>query len=823
MNISYNWLKKYVALPSSVTASEVAEKLKMSTVEVEGIMETGQALENVVVGQVVSAEKHPNADKLKVCSVNLGNENVQIVCGGTNVSAGMLVAVAKVGAKVKWHGEGELVELAPAKIRGVESFGMICGADEIGLTERFPKRSDKEIIDLKMDSRFRGNDTVGQPLAQVLGLNDAIFEIDNKSLSNRPDLWGHYGLAREVAVLTNHAIEPYKTKKIPQGSGVDLSVTVKNKIACPKYMAVAMTGVAVGPSPAWLKEKLAAVAVRAINNIVDATNFVMLDLGQPLHAFDRKIIGDTIIVRKATAGERMTTLDEKERKLSEDMLVIAAAPPAGGKAVAIAGVMGGLNSGISDTTTDIIIEAANFEAASIRQTSTRLGLRSDSSVRFEKSLDHNLCSLALERIVMLVQELCPTAKVASKVVEVGRPTLFTGPLTIPISFFEQKIGVAIPVKTISNILSRLGFGVKEKKEKILVTIPTWRATKDISRAEDVVEEVVRIYGYEKITATLPTFPIDPPLKNGLLTLIRKVQDISAKQLAYTEVYNYSFVSVAQIIKLGDDIHKYLELDNPISKEKPYIRRNLLPNLLENAVAAIANREELKIFEIGSVFAADKSGPRVEHNSDELLPRQDTWFTALYVNKKDASPFREARRAVEMIFNSLNLTWEIAPVDKVQPWEHPTRLALVLCGGKVAGVVFELHPRVATAFGLSERMGACSINLSLLTEMMAGLPSRTSHQNRPLYPEVIRDVAFLVKKEVTHGEIIALLQKSDPLLKEVELFDVFEGKGVGEDKKSLAYHLTYGSSDRTLTSSEVDTAENHIIKLLQEKCGAEMRK
>ncbi len=819
MLISFNWLKEFVRLPDSVTASEVAEKLKFSTVEVEGLIELGASLRNVVAGKVTACEKHPNADKLKVCRVDIGSETVQIVCGGSNVAAGMMVAAAKVGAKVKWHGEGDLVELSPVKIRGVESFGMICGADEIGLLDRFPKKEEIEIVDLSALKL-----KAGAPLAEALKLDDVILEIDNKSLSNRPDLWGHYGLAREVAALTNRAIQPYQTKKIiaagvKKGSGVNLRVRVENQAACPKYMAVAMSGVKVGPSPVWLKEKLAAVGVRSINNIVDATNFVMFDLGQPMHAFDRKIIGDEIVARSARSGESITTLDEKERQLTEDMLVIATPE----KAIAIAGIMGGLDSGISSQTAEIIIEAANFDAGSIRRTSTRLGLRSDSSARFEKSLDHNLCSLALERMVALVRELCPTARVTSQIAEVGKPVLFTGPLVIPLNFFEQKIGVALPAKTIVGILSRLGFGAQEKKGVLVVTIPSWRATKDISLPEDIVEEVARIYGYEQIPATLPVFPISPPPKNDLLALIRMAHDVLAKELAYTEVYNYSFVSAAQIAKLGDEAGKYLELDNPISREKPYIRRNLLPNLLENASVAMANREELRVFEIGSVFSAGKFGPRAERNSDELLPRQDTWLTALYLRRNNDIPFREARRVAEMIFSNLHMAWDVATADKVQPWEHPARLTLISCAGKAAGIAHELHPRVAAAFGIAERVGVCAMNLSALAEIMVATSAQAFYQPISLYPEVTRDLAFLIKKEATHGEVAVLLQKSDPLIRKVELFDVFAGKGVGAGEKSLAYHLTYGSPERTLISGEVDAVEAYIIKILQEKYGVEMRK
>src|SRR3989338_5643835 len=380
MLISFNWLKQHVTLPNSATPFEVAEKLKLSTVEVEGIKHQGKHLENIVVGKILSCEKHPNADKLKVCSVDVGKEKVTIVCGGSNVADGMMVVVAKSGAKVKWHGEGDLVELKPTVIRGVESNGMICGADEVGLLELFPKKEEKEIVDLS-GRKLKA----GEPLAAALSLSDVIFEIDNKSLSNRPDLWGHYGIAREVAALFGREVAAYAVPEIKEGKEVKLSVKVEDEKLCPKYLAVAVSGIKIEESPAWLKERLAAVGLRPINNIVDITNFVMLDLGQPMHAFDAAQIvntksGQKIIVRHAGDGEEFTTLDGKKHKLDSNMLVIANAE----KAVALAGVMGGLASGVNDNTTSIVFESANFDAASIRRTSTKLGLRTDSSARFEK-------------------------------------------------------------------------------------------------------------------------------------------------------------------------------------------------------------------------------------------------------------------------------------------------------------------------------------------------------------------------------------------------------------------------------------------------------
>lgn len=820
MKLSFNWLKNYVNLPGSITPEEVAQKLKMSTVEVEGIEKPGALLENVVVGKVLKAEKHPNADKLKVCEVDLGSERVTIVCGGSNVQTGMLVAVAKNGAKVKWHGEGDLIELKPATIRGIESNGMICGADEIGLVDRFPKKDEKEIVDLS-SMKLKA----GTPLAEALGLNDAVLEVDNKSLSNRPDLWGHYGMAREVAVLFNREVGEYKTKEIGnKKQEIKVRVTVEDAKLCSRYMAVAMGGIKVQESPAWLKEKLVAVGLRPINNIVDITNYVMFDLGQPMHAFDARRISKSekennkhIMVRCAKDGEKFVTLDEKEHTLTSEMVVIADDD----RALALAGIMGGLESGIASDTANIIFESANFDAATVRKTSTKLGIRTDSSARFEKSLDPNLAETALKRAVELVLELCPEAKVVSKVVDEGKPRLFTGPLEVPIDFFKQKIGVEIPVKTIVTTLQRLGFTVEEKSKVLKIKIPTWRATKDISIPEDIVEEVVRIYGYDNIPSSLPAFPITPHEKNALRELEWKAVDALVRDLGYNEVYNYSFVSGQQIAAFGDDVSKYIELDNPLSKEKPYLRRHLVFNLVDNILKNGPEHSDLKLFEIGKKYIAEEAGPRSEANGDELLPRQDTWVCAVAASKNNKEPFFEVRRVVEVLGKRLSLPTTFVEEKELFPWDHPSRIASVEVAGSSVGTVYELHPGVAEKLGLDRRVGVCVLNLSAISSMHT--QKSVEYRAIPAYPEVRRDLALLVTKDKTNAALTSSIISLDPLIKNVELFDVYEGKNIGEGYKSMAYHITYGSNEKTLTTEEVDKVQSKVEDVLKNTFGAEVRR
>lgn len=820
MLISFNWLKQYIDLPDSASPEEVAEKLKMSTVEVEKIERLGAGLEGIVVGKVLSAAKHPNADKLKVCKVDVGSEHLQIVCGGSNVKEGMYAAVARLGARVRWHGEGEPIEMKEAEIRGVKSYGMICASTEIGLGELYPPKEEKEILDL---TEKLAKPRAGDALDKALKLDDVILEVDNKSLSHRPDLWGHYGMAREVAALYKKDLKKYAAAEIKKPSGdIGLRVKVLDKKLCPRYMAVAVTGVKVGPSPAWLVRKLSGVGLRPINNIVDITNYVMYDLGEPMHAFDAERISArggkrNITVRAAAEGEVFRTLDGKEHRLDTSMLVIAEDK----KAVALAGIMGGEESGITDATTTVIFEAANFDAGNVRQTSTKLGMRTDSSARFEKGLDPNLCELALRKAVEMTLVLCPGARVASSVADEKHFRLRAGPLELPLDYLRAKLGAEVPAKEAAAILERLGFEVKAKKKALSVRIPTWRATKDIALKEDLVEEIARIYGYDNIPSSLPSFVITPPQKNEWRVLENKARDILSGGAGYTEVYNYSFVGPEQIKNLGDGAEKYLELDNPLSKERPFLRRHLVAGLMENLKMNLERYPEVKIFEIGKVFDKSRGGARERANDGELLPRQDTHLCAVFAAKKDAVPFWEMRQVLAETMNGLDYNWTIAPLDKIQVWEHPARLLLVSSGAGVVGVLSEMSPATCANFGVDYRVAMMDINLS---ELVSGGEKKGAHYHTvPMYPEVTRDIAFVVDAGVAHADIARAMKEAGTLVKDVELFDVYAGENIGAGKKSVAYRVTLARSDHTLTSAEADAAMETESKMLADKFGAQVRK
>lgn len=819
MQISFKWLKQYIDLPDSISATEVALRLKASTVEVEKVFRQDENFDNIVVAVVKSIEKHPDADKLNVCTVFDGVENFQVVCGGSNVVKGMKVAFGKIGAKVKWHGQGELIELTKAKIRGVESSGMICAAEEIGLGEMFKSKSEKEILDLSaLDVK------PGKNLAEALSLDDSIFYIDNKSLSNRPDLWGHYGIAREVAVLFNKKVKDYKTKeiKLPKNNIQKLNLKVEERNLCHRYMALVIDNVKVGDSPEWLKNKLASVGLNSINNIVDISNFVMLDLGQPMHAFDAKTLVKNkkneieILVKCAKDGEKFVALDGNEYELSASDLVISDSE----KSLAIAGVMGGENSGIKEDTSCIIFESANFNASSIRKTSTRLGLRSDSSSRFEKSLDPNMTDLALKKATELVLQVCPGAKVVSKVVDIKSFALNQGPLEISLEFINERLGVEIDKKTVINILSSLGFVITDKKGKILIKISTWRATKDIVSKEDILEEVARVYGYDKILATLPSFVIDPPEENKLRKLERMVGQVLSQVCGFTESYNYSFVSPQILSKLSLGTNDHLELNNPIAKDRPFLRRSLLPNLLEGLEKNIHNFDEVALFEIGKVFHVEEPGVRVQENSDELLPRQDTMLTVVYSSKNNKKPFFELVDVLQSLFLRCNSQFSLQEKkEDVKAYLHPVRFADICIGDSVLGYIAELHPSVQKNVGVDTRVAVVELSID---KLLGFVTEKFNYKTLTQYPSVLRDVALLVDKKVSNLELLNTIKVVSNLIVEVELFDVFESEKIGKDKKSMAYHITYQSNEKTLEAEEVEKIHGTVLEKLKKDFGAEVR-
>ncbi|MFA5358365.1 MAG: phenylalanine--tRNA ligase subunit beta [Patescibacteria group bacterium] len=812
MLISLNWLKKFIDIPKGFTPQDLAAKLTMSTVEVEGIKKQGELLDNVVVAKILEIKAHPNADKLKIVTVDTGSDKLEVVCGGINLRNEMVVAFARVGAFVRWHGEAEVTELKPAKIRGVESAGMICASEEIGIDGAVPC-GEAEVADLT-----NLNLEIGQPLAEALGLDDVILEVDNKSMSNRPDLWGHYGIARELSALLKIDLQEYKTPEIKGGRGKKLKVEIKDKDKCPRYIGVIIEGIKIAPSPAWMAKLLEAAGVRPINNIVDITNYVMLELGQPMHAFDlRKVSGATIVVETAERGEKFVTLDGVERDLDEDMLLIKDAK----KGVALAGIMGGENSEIKDDTTAVLFEAANFKASNIRQTSMKLGLRSESSARFEKGLDPLLAETAMQRAVELVKEFIPEAKISGKVVDENNYEFKAPEIDLDLGWLNNRLGTALTKEDVLDILQRLNFEIKEKKDQLTIVVPSWRATGDVSITEDLLEEVARIYGYDNIKSDDPVLPMSLPQENRERTVERKIKDILVGPLAFTESYNYSFVDKNKVGNLGLLAADHIELANSLSEEQGLLRNSLIPNLVKNVADNLRFYDSFKLFELDSVFIKNLEGQYIKIiGQEEKLPFQEKYLSGVAVEAGNDQPFYIVKGVVESLLDQLRLDYFWQVPKNIPAWCEKTRAMQVVVRGKVLGLVGELARTVADKVDIKPAVGIFELNAEMIANVY---DDNKVYEEISKYPSVLRDLAIVLPDGTTWEDVKKAVKKvGGELVSDIELFDVYQGDKIEAGHKSLAFHLVFSLPDRTLTAEEVGQVEKKVVTELGNKFKARVR-
>ena len=792
MLLSLNWLKEFVEIPKAVSPEKLGQLLSLHTVEVEKVEPQADKYKKVVVGKILEIKPHPKADKLKLALVDVGAEKLEVVCGAPNIEVGQLVPVALVGAAL-----ANGAEIKPAEIRGVKSNGMLCAEDELGLG------SDHAGIVIlgqpPLPPLVRGV-KAGQPLADYLKLNDVVFEVDNKSITHRADLWSHYGMARDISAFLDTKFKPVKlTPPTPLVRGEKISVKVEDFKLCPRYLAVGLTGIKVAASPEWLKARLSAAGMRPINNIVDATNYVMLELGQPLHAFDRNFI-DKIIVRRAKAGETIETLDGQKRQLEPEMLVIANQA----KPVAVAGVMGGANSEINSDTSAIIIESANFNFDSVRKTAQTLALRTESSMRFEKGLDPNLAELGLKRAVELILKICPGARLAGNLVDEKQTPLIPllkgdgrglGPIDFSLAWLNQRVGAEFSAKQVKQILEKLGFGVREKAGKFSVTIPSWRAVRDISLAEDVMEEVARIYGFNKITSVMPKAAVATPFLNQEKILERKIKNILSLGARMTEAYNYSF------LKSGGA--EAIKLVNPLSSDLAFLRTSLLAGLLENIKTNQAHEECIQLYEIGNIFL-NRAG---ENN----LPFQEKRLGLVLAAAEGHDLFRELKGVIEYLLKSLDL-----PVV----FESAESGADIFVDGKKIGQALELEKAPARSLGIKKPAAMAEISLPALFSLIKNQPAKV-YREPPKYPAAVRDLAFVINEKILYNNIVQLIKNFSDLISQVELFDVYQGDKLGEGKKSLAFHVIY-QADRTLTNQAVDELQEKLIKHLEKELGAKIR-
>lgn len=797
MLISCNWLARHVDL-DGVDLTALAARFTLSVAELEGVHTVGDGLDHVVIGRVLEVSAL-EGKKVRLTRVDTGPHGVRaIICGAPNVAAGQDVVVALPGARL-----GDL-DIAVADVAGVTSHGMIASERELGLGD------DHEGILVLADAP-----PPGTPLVDAYPVRDTLFEVDNKSLTHRPDLWGHRGLAREVAALLGRPLRPLP-RDVAFTADRPLTVRVDDPRACPRYSAVCLDGVAIAPSPLWLRLLLSRVGTRPINNVVDATNFVMLDLGNPLHAFDRReLAGETLVVRRAEDGERFTTLDGQERALTPTDLLIADAD----RGVALAGVMGGENSEIRDDTTRVVLEAANFDAATIRVTAQRLGLRTESSARFEKSLDPVLVEDAARAFCRLLADLCPTARVTSAFMDVAAPAPAPTRIDLPVSLVARRLGVDLDAASVSATLTGLDFDVDDLGDGVLrVTVPTWRATKDVAIKEDLIEEVGRIYGYDNVPPKAPEVALTRPDANARKRFEHTVRDHLTAAAGLDELQTYSFDFDPLLATIGYEPGPRVTLRNPISAEMPALRRFLTPHLLGAAAKNTRGFDAVRVFEIGRVFHP------VDEPRPGALPEQPTMLAGLVSRAvapaaPGANPppalFFELKAALSALAGAVaREPLGLVPGGVDHVWAHPARQATLTLGGRPIGAIAEVHPLVVHRLEL--RHGAAFFELDL-DAWRESPPAPVSYRPLPRFPAVFRDFAVVVARATPAADVAAAIASASPeLITDVAFASIYRGPGVADDKKSLAWSVTLRHPERTLTDGEVREVEAAIWRALADQ-------
>lgn len=795
MKVPMKWLKEYVDV--DIPVEEYAHRMVMSGSEVEDVEKLGENMQNVVVGRVISLEKHPDADRLQVCQMDIGEKVIQVVTGATNVSAGAVVPVAKVGAILP-NG----MQIKAGKLRGVDSFGMLCSAEELCLPEEDEEGAEHGILLLQQDVNS------GMDMREVLGLNDVVVEF--KTLANRPDCMSVRGIARETAATLQKPIHFSKVNFMENNENIleYIQISVDDEDLCPRYTARVVKNIKIGPSPLWMQQYLKHAGVRPINNVVDITNYVMLDMGQPMHAFDmRDIRGKQIIVRRANKGETLITLDEKKRVLTKDMLVIADAEGA----IGLAGVMGGMNSEVKDDTTTVLLESACFKQSNIRITGRALGLRSESSARFEKGVDIAATKDALCYAVQLLCDLCGGEAIGGDIDIYPHPQrariLHVNPEKI-----NALVGLDIPFSSMIQILNTLHMQARLENGEIVIQVPSYRG--DMEGMADVAEEILRLYGYDKLGSTL-----HPTSESGLRTIaqqdIWKVREVLAG-FGLSGITTYSFSSPHDYAKLNlekaDDRLQNIPLLNPLGEELSVMRTTLIPNMLQVLSTNLNRKAEMvSLFEIGAIYQP-KSLPLQE------LPDEKVHICLGLAGEQ--TDFYRLKGIIEALLDTFRIH-EVRFIKGCSGFLHPGRSAKILAGKICLGEFGELHPDVQSAFDIPTRV--------YVAELDAIAIFNTAQREKPFvalpkYPTVQRDIALITDKNSTIGEITDCIVKfGGGLLQGVKLFDIYEGKQIEDGKKSVAFSLTFLSDDHTLVDDEVNQAFNQIVVGLGKEMNAQIRK
>lgn len=794
MNLPMSWLNDYMDI--DVTPKDYADRLTMTGSKVEGYESEGDAIEGIVAGKVLTCVDHPDSDHLHVCTVDAGTgEELQIVCGAPNVKVGIIVPTALIGAKLPGG------KIKKTKMRGVESQGMLCSHDELGITEdMLGYEPEYGILILPEDT------PVGKDIREIFGMDETVVEFE--ITSNRPDCFSIIGLARETAASFDKkfTIPEVKFTENSENIADTLSVEILDKDKCKRYTARMVKNVKIAPSPEWMQKRLRACGVRPINNIVDITNYVLLEYGQPMHAFDLRDLEDNkIIVRRAEDGEVIKTLDEQDRKLISDDLVISD----GKRAVAIAGVMGGFNSEVKDDTTTVIFESATFDAVSVRLTAQRVGLRTEASARYEKGLDYNNTVPAIKRACQLIEQLGCGENVGGMIDIMGNTE---DGVTLP--FRPDKINAFLGTDISTEEMVRYfdALEIKTDMEKMTVTPPSFRP--DLVGEADIAEEVARFYGYDKIPVTL----LSGAATSGKKTERQSFKDDICKNLCAQgmyEIYTYTFASPSVFDKLNisadSDLRKTVKISNPLGEDTSIMRTTTIASMIEILARNYNYRSpSAKLFEIGKVFLpSDEEG---------ALPSEPERVTVgMYGNKAD---FYDIKGICESVFDNLHINKVRYEAVTDNPTFHPGRCARITAGGRPVGIIGEIHPAVGRRFGIEAPVYIGELDFEA---MFKSVQTEIKFKELPKYPAVTRDIAMLVDKSVAVADIEEVINKAGgATLESVKLFDVYEGEQIEAGKKSVAYSAVFRAADRSLTGEEVQTVFDKIVKKLEGRLGAQLR-
>lgn len=810
MQVSIKWLKDYIDFTE--TPEQLADKLTMAGIPVENVVDPGEGLEKVVTGRIEKLEPHQNSDHLQICTMNVGlAENIIIVTGAQNVAEGQVVPVAMVGAHLP-NG----MKISKGKLRGVASNGMLCSAQELKLDlEKLPEEQKTGIFILPSDT------PVGIPAKDVLGLNDVVLEFE--LTANRADCFSVFGLVREIAAITGN--KPHFPEiKVNEDDNTKLndifSVEIADPDLCSRFSTRMLKNVKIGPSPEWMQQRLEGAGIRSINNVVDVTNFVMIELGHPMHAYDYdKITGKKLIARRAIEGEELHTLDDTSRKAKGEMLVIADSE----KAAGLAGIMGGFETEITDTTTTVVLESADFYGPCIRRTARACGLSSEASGRFERGVDSETTIKALDRAAQLLQEM-GACTVCEGIVDVYPNPKQANYVTFTAEQINNHLGTNIAKDVMLNIITSVGFDVtKDENDEITVKVPSWR--NDVTCMADISEEIARLHGFDKIKSTLPSGTSMQGTQSAKQTFIDKVKASLSSQGLY-ETISFALTNEETFNKLNipqdSPLRKAVPIMNPLSDEYPLVRTTLLSSIFDNLARNLARKnDDVALFEVGSVFFP-KALPVTE------LPDEVVKIAGAITGRRNAQGWNQANDMVDF-YDAKGIIEELLANLRVTRYTveagthyamHPGKTALFKKGRDVIATVGEVHPAVLSAYGITKPVYIFELDATTVMKYMA---KDLKYKALPKYPATSRDLAMLVDVDVNAADIEkAMTKAAGQNLTQITLFDVYTGKQVEEGKKSLAFSLTFQSNDKTLTDAEIDPAIEKIVTKLQKDFNANLR-